>query len=135
MRIRITRQREERQIPNGWFARIRIPVFCLYLTVTFSEEERFLLRSSGIGHYVFFRSPIPPDITDPNKIKQMKAENFGLFLTRDLFGFGTKAILGTWPDLIAADNAELALRAKLDELASQLARAGGTTETSVVYEL
>ena len=110
-------------------------MFCIYLTVTFSEEERFLLRTSGIGHYVFFRAPTPPNITDPEKIKQMKADNFGLFLTRDLFGFGTKTLLGTWPDLIAADNAELALRAKLEELAAQLARAGGTTETSVVYEI
>ena len=105
----------------------------LELLVNFSEEERFLLRSSGIGHNIFFRAPIPPDITHPEKIKQMKADNFGLFFTRDLVGFATKTILGTWPDLIAADNAEAALRTKLEELAAQLARAGGTTETSVVY--
>jgi hypothetical protein len=40
-----------------------------------------------------------------------------------------------WPDLIAADEAETAVRLKLEELAEQLRRASGTTESSVVYEL
>ena len=135
MRVRIDREREERKIATGWFARTRIPAYCVCLTVTFSEEERYLIRHSGIGRYVFFQAPIPPDVTDSDQIARLKAENFGLFLVRDLLGFGAKTLLGIWPDLITADEAEAAARAKLDELADQLARAGGTTETSVVYEL
>jgi len=135
VRVRIDREREERKIVTGWFARTRIPAYCLFLTVHFTEEERYLIRHSGIGRYVFFHAPIPPDITDPEKIKTLKAEDFGLFLVRDLLGFGMKTLLAVWPDLIAADEGETAARAKLDELAEQLARAAGTTETSVVYEL
>ena len=70
MRVRIDREREERVVPAGWFARARIPAYCLYLTVNFTEEGRFLLRHSGIGGYVFFRAPIPPDVVDPEKIKR-----------------------------------------------------------------
>jgi hypothetical protein len=135
MRVRIDREREERKIVTGWFARARIPAYCLSLTVNFSEEERYLIRHSGIGRYVFFQAPLPPDVTDPEEIKKLKAQDFGLFLVRDLLGFGSKTLLAVWPDLIAADEGEAAVRLKLEELAEQLARAKGTTETSVVYEL
>jgi hypothetical protein len=135
MRVRIDREREERKIATGWFARARIPAYCLSLTLHFSEEERYLIRHTGIGRYIFFQAPIPPDVTDPEKIKKLKSENFGLFQIRDLLGFGAKTELGVWPDLIAADQAEAAVRLKLEELAEQLTRAGGTTESSVVYEL
>ena len=135
MRVRIDREREERKIATGWFARARIPAYCLFLTIHFTEEERYLVRHTGIGRYVFFQAPIPPDITDPDEIKRLKAEDFGLFLVRDLLSFGAKTVLGVWPDLIAADEGELAARAKLEELAERLARAGGATESSVVYEL
>jgi hypothetical protein len=135
MRVRIDREREERRIPTGWFARATIPVYCVRLTIHFSEEERYLIHHTGIGHYVFVRAPIPPDITNPVTIKKLKAEDFGLVLIRDLLGYGTKTTLGMWPDLIAADEAETAVRLKLEELAEQLRRASGTTESSVVYEL
>ena len=135
MRVRIDREREERKIATGWFARTRIPTYCLSLTVSFSEEERYLIRHTGIGRYVFFQAPIPPDVTDPETIKKLKAEDFGLFLVSDLRGFGVKTLLAIWPDLIAADEGEAAVRLKLEELAEQLARAAGTTESSVVYEL
>ena len=135
MRVRIDREREERKIATGWFARTRIPAYCLSLTVSFSEEERYLIRHTGIGRYVFFQAPIPPDVTDPETIKKLKAEDFGLFLVSDLRGFGSKTMLAVWPDLIAADEGEAAVRLKLEELAEQLARAAGTTESSVVYEL
>jgi hypothetical protein len=135
MRVRIDREREERRVPTGWFARADIPAYCIYLTIHFSEEEAYLLRHTGIGHYVFFQAPIPPDVTDPEKIERLKADNVGLFFVRDLFGFSRKTLLGVWPDLIAADEAEIALRLKLEEVAEQLSRASGTTESSVVYEL
>ena len=135
MRVRIDREREERKVATGWFARARIPAYCLSLTIHFNEEERYLIRHTGIGRYVFFQSPIPPDVTDPEKIKAMKAADFGLFLFRDLLGFGVKTLLAIWPDLIAADDGEALVRLKLEEIAEQLARAGGTTESSVVYEL
>ena len=135
MRVRIDREREERKIATGWFARTRIPAYCLSLTVSFSEEERYLIRHAGIGRYVFFQAPIPPDVTDPETIKKLKAEDFGLFFVSDLLGFGAKTLLAVWPDLIAADEGEAAVRLKLEELAEQLARAAGTTESSVVYEL
>jgi hypothetical protein len=135
MRVRIDREREERRVPTGWFARADIPAYCIYLTIHFTEEERYLLRHTGIGHYVFFRAPIPPDVTDPEKIKKLKAEDFGLFFVHNLFSFSHKTLLGVWPDLIATDDAETALRLKLEELAEQLSRASGTTECSVAYEL
>ncbi len=135
MRVRIDRAREERRIKTGWFARTGIPAYCIHLTIAFSEEERHLLHHTGIGQHIFFRAPIPPDVTDPNAIKKLKAENFGLFFVRDLLGFGERKLLGVWPDLIAADDGETALRLKLEEVATHLARAAGTTETSVVYEL
>jgi hypothetical protein len=135
MRVRIDREREERKIATGWFARTRIPAYCLSLTVSYSEEERYLIRHTGIGRYVFFQAPIPPDVTDPETIKKLKAEDFGLFFVSDLLGFGVKTLLAVWPDLIAADEGEAAVRLKLEELAEQLARAAGTTESSVVYEL
>lgn len=135
MRVRIDREREERQIAAGWFARANIPAYCVYLTIHFSEEERYLLKHAGLGRYVFFRAPIPPDITDPRKIERLKAENYGLFFMSDLLASSTKTLLGVWPDVIAADEAEAAARLKLEELAGQLSRASGTTECSVVYEL
>jgi hypothetical protein len=135
MRVRIDREREERKIATGWFARARIPAYCLFLTIHFTEEERYLIRYTGIGRYIFFQAPIPPDVTDPEKIKTMKAADYGLFLVRDLLGFGVKTLLAVWPDLIAADLGEIAARAKFEELAEQLSRAGGTTDSSVVYEL
>jgi hypothetical protein len=135
MRVRIDRERQERKFATGWFARTRIPAYCLYLTINFSEEERYLIRHTGIGRYVFFQAPIPPDVIDPDQIKKLKAEDFGLFFIRDLLGFGVKTLLAVWPDLIAADEGDTAARAKLEELAEQLSRAGGTTESSVVYEL
>jgi hypothetical protein len=135
MRVRIDREREERKMATGWFANARIPAYCLSLTLNFTEEERHLIRHAGIGRYVFFHAPIPPEVTDPEEIKRLKARDVGLFLVRDLLGFGVKTLLGVWPDLIAADEGEAAARAKLEELAEQLARAAGTTEASVVYEL
>ena len=135
MRVRIDREREERRIPAGWFARAAIPAYCVHLTITFSEEERFLIRHTGIAANVFFRAPIPPDVVDPEKIKKLKAENFGLFFTRDLLGFGHRTLLGIWPDLIAADEAEVALRLKLEEMSLHLTRGSGATEMSVEYEL
>src|ERR1700733_10836803 len=135
MRVRIDREREERKIATGWFARTRIPAYCLFLTIHFTEEERYLIRHTGIGRYVFFQAPIPPDITDPVEVKKLKGADYGLFLIRDLLRFGVKTLLGIWPDLIAADEGEAAARKKLDELAEQLARARGTTDSSVVYEL
>lgn len=134
MRVRIDREREERRVPTGWFARANSPAYCISLTIHFNEEEHYLLHHTGIGHYVFFRAPIPPDVTNPERIKKLKAENFGLVLVRDLFGFGRKTLLGVWPDLIAADEAEAAVRLKLEELAEQLSRASEATECSVVYE-
>lgn len=135
MRVRIDREREERRVPTGWFARATIPAYCISLTVNFSEEERYLVKHSGIGRYIFIRAPIPPDVTDPEKIKQMKAEDYGLYFMKDLLSFGTKTQIGVWPDLVAADDAETAIRLKLEELAQQISRAGETTECSVVYEL
>lgn len=135
MRVRIDREREERKIATGWFARARIPAYCLSLTINFTEEERYLIRHTGIGRYVFFQAPIPPEVTDPEKIKELTAKDFGLFLVRELLGFGTKTLLAVWPDLVSADEGETAARMKLEELAEQLARARGTTEGSVVYEL
>ena len=135
MRVRIDREREERKITTGWFARARIPAYCLFLTIHVTEEERYLIRHTGIGRYVFFQAPIPPDVIDPEKIKTMKAADYGLFLVRDLLSFGLKSLLAIWPDLIAADEGEAVARLKLEEIAEQLARAGGTTESSVVYEL
>jgi len=135
MRVRIDRVREERTIATGWFARTRIPAYCVYLTIAFSEEERHLIRHAGLARYVFFQAPVPPEVTDPEKIKALKANDFGLFLVRDLLGFAVRTLLGVWPDLISADEAEAAVRMKLEELAERLSRAGGTTETSVVYEL
>ena len=135
MRVRIDREREERRVPTGWFARATIPAYCIQLTITFSEAERFLIRHTGIAANVFFRAPIPPDVIDPEKIKKLKAENFGLLFTRDLLGFGRKTLLGIWPDLIAADEAEVALRLKLEEMSLHLTRASGATEMSVEYEL
>lgn len=135
MRVRIDREREDRPIKVGWFARAMVPAYCIFLTVSMSEEERFLLRHSGIGRNVLFRAPIPPDITDPNAIKKLKSEDHGLFFVRDLFRFATKTLLGVWPDVIAADDADTALRLKLEEIAGQLRRAGGATEGSVVFEL
>jgi hypothetical protein len=135
MRVRIDREREERRVRTGWFATTRIPAYCLYLTVNLTEEERYLLRHAGLGHYVLFHAPIPPDVIDPKAIARLKAEKAGLFFVRDLLGFGTRTLLGVWPDLIAADNAEAAVRAKLGEIADQLARAAGATETTAVFEL
>jgi hypothetical protein len=135
MRIRIDREREERSIPRGWFVRSQIPAYCIQLTIQFREEERYLLTHTGIGSLVFFRAPIPPEITDPDTIKRMKAENVGLFFVRDLLGFSRKTLLGVWPDLIAADESEVALRLKLEELSEQLTRASGKSEISIEYEL
>ena len=135
MRVRIDREREERRIATGWFARANIPAYCIHLSVHFTEEERYLLRHTGIGGYVFFQAPIPPDVTDPEQAKKLRADNVGLFFFRDLTGFGHKTLIGVWPDLIAADAAETAIRLKLEELAGYFARASGATETSVVYEL
>ena len=135
MRVRIDREREERRVSAGWFARAVIPAYCIHLTITCSEEERFLIRHTGIAANIFFRAPIPPDVIDPEKIKRLKAENVGLFFVRDLLGFGRKTLLGVWPDLIAADEAEVAVRLKLEEMSLHLMRGSGATEISVEYEL
>src|SRR5450432_4186249 len=111
MRVRIGREREERKIATGWFARARIPAYCLFLTIHFTAEERYLIRHTGIGRDIFFRAPVPPDIADPEEIKRLKAEDFALFLVRDLLSFGAKTVLGVWPDLIAADLGEAAVGA------------------------
>ena len=135
MRVRIDREREERRISTGWFARATIPAYCIHLAIQFSEEECYLLRHTGIGRNIFFRAPTPPEIIDPVELKRLKAEDFGLLYIRDLLGFATKSLIGVWPDLIAADEAEVGLRLKLEEIAEQLRRASGTTESSVVYDL
>ena len=135
MRIRIDRERDDRTIPNGWFGRTSIAAYSLSLVVTLSEEEKFLLRHSGIGHTIFFRAPLPPDVVDLAKIKKLKDENFGLFFARDIGRFGVKTLIGVWPDVIAADEAEVAIRLKLEEIAAQLSRAGETTECVVTHEL
>ena len=135
MRVRIDRERDERSIKTGWFARASIPAFCIFLTIQSSEEERYLLRHAGIGRNIFFRAPIPPDVTDPEAIKKLRAADHGLVFVRDLPGFTSKTLIGVWPDVIAADEAEAALRLKLDEIAGQLRRAAGTTEGSVVFDL
>ncbi|MGE3642883.1 MAG: hypothetical protein AB7F96_03410 [Beijerinckiaceae bacterium] len=135
MRVRIDREREQRRLPTGWFARAPIPAYCIYLALQFSEEERYLIRHTGIARYVFLRAPIPPEIVDHETIKRMKAEDYGLLYVRDLLRFATKSFIGAWPDLIAADEADAAIRAKLEELAIQISRAGETTECSVEYEL
>lgn len=135
MRVRIDREREERRVATGWFARATIPAYCIYLGVHLGEEERYLLGHSGIGNYVFFQAPIPPDVVDPDEIRMRRANHDGLFFFRDLIGFARKTLLGIWPDLIAADDGETAVRLKLEELSGYFARASGTTETSVVYEL
>ncbi len=98
--------------PRDGSPETRIPAYCLSLTVHFTEEERYLIRHTGIGRYVFFHAPIPPDVTDPEKIKKLKSEDVGLFLVRDLLGFGVKTLLAVWPDLIAADEGEAAARLK-----------------------
>lgn len=135
MRVRIDREREDRRIATGWFARATIPAYCIHLSVSFTEEERYLLHHTGIGSYVFFQAPIPPDVTDPERARKLRAEKAGLLFFRDLIGLGRKSLIGVWPDLIAADTAETAIRLKLEELAGYFARASGTTESSVVYEL
>ena len=135
MRVRIDREREERRVPTGWFARATIPAYCIHLAIQFSEEERYLIRHTGIGQTIFFRAPIPPDVIDPEEIKKLKAKDFGVFFIGDLLGFARKTQIGGWPDLIAADEAEVAIRLKLEELAEHLSRASGATETSVVYDL
>ena len=135
MGVRIDREREERRVPTGWFARATIPTYCIHLAIQFSEEERYLLRHTGIGQTIFFRAPIPPEVVDPEEIKKLKARDFGVFFIRDLLGFARKTQIGVWPDLIAADEAEAVIRLKLEELAEHLSRASGTTETSVVYHL
>jgi hypothetical protein len=135
MRVRIEREREERTVPTGWFARASIPAYCLSLTLYLSEEERHLIRHCGLGHYVFFRAPIPPDIVEPDQIKKLKADNQGLFFVRDLLGFGCKTLLGIWPDIVAATAAEAAIRLRLEELADQINRAGETRASAVEYEL
>ena len=122
-------------MPTGWFAHAKIPAYCIDLAVQFSEEERYLIRHTGIGQNVFFRAPIPPEVVDPEEIKKLKAADFGVLFIRDLLGFARKSQIGVWPDLIAADEAEVAIRLKLEELAEHLSRASGATETSVVYDL
>jgi len=134
MRAIINRTRRDSRIPAGWFARAAIPVYELHLAIQFSEEERYHVKHAGLGRYVFFRAPIPPDITNPRTIERMKADDYGLFFVRDLLSFSKSTLLGAWPDLIAADEAETAVRIKLTELADQIARAGGTTEGPVVFE-
>src|SRR5262249_12732663 len=100
------------RIRTGWFAHAAIPAYCIGLTIHFSEEEQYLIRHTGIGRNIFFRAPIPPDITDPETIKKLKTQDFGLFLIGDLLGFGTKTLLGVWPDLIGADEAEFTSQAR-----------------------
>lgn len=134
MRVLINRVRRESRIPAGWFARATIPVYEIHLAVTFSEEECYLVVHSGIGRYPFFRAPLPPDVTDPRTIEKLKAADHGLFFVRDLLRFARPTLIGAWPDLIAADEAEAVIRLKLAELADQIARAGGTTEGTVVFE-
>jgi hypothetical protein len=135
MRVRIDREREERRIPTGWFARASIPAYCIYLTINFREVEFHLLRHIGIGERIFFDPPIPPDVIDPDKRQQLEDEKFGRLMVRDLNQFRTKTLLGVWPDLIAADAGEAALREKLEEIADYLARGSGTTDSSVAYDL
>ena len=113
------------------------PAFPPIASISPSPSAKKSATSSAtpaLGRYVFFQAPIPPEIIDPEKIKKLKAEGFGLVLVRDLLRFGVRTLLGVWPDLIAADDAEAMAHMKIDELVERLKRAGGTTETSVVYE-
>ena len=115
--------------PDG-SPRANIPAYCIYLTIHFSEEERYLIRHTGIGRYVFFRAPIPPDVTDPDKIKKLKAEDFGLVLR--------SRSSRLWHEDLARRlarphrrrrSAKSPLRLKLEEASgTACARASGTTE-------
>jgi hypothetical protein len=135
MRVRIDRQRETRSQKTGWFARHQLPAFCLYITVTFSEEEQYLIGQSGIAALPFFRIPPPPEISDPEELSQLKSENSGQIFIGDLLSFKTQKLFGAWPDAIAVQTAEEALRAKFDELAQNLTRAASERESHVVWEL
>ena len=73
MRVRIDREREERKIATGWFARARIPAYCLFLTIHFSEEERYLIRHAGIGRYVFLSSAHSPGRHRPGRNQETQS--------------------------------------------------------------
>ena len=67
MRVFIDKPREERLIKAGWFKRVPVPEYKLFIAIELSEEERFLIKHTGIGNYVFFRAPIPPAMTTPTR--------------------------------------------------------------------
>jgi hypothetical protein len=134
MRVRIECIREERQIPAGWFARETIAAWCLYVTVRFGEEEQFLLNHLGLGKGVFFQTPIPPDVTDPEEIERMEKEQYGLIRVGDLLDYRERKLLGVWPDAVAASGAEAELRTAFDILADQLKRGTRASASSVEFE-
>ena len=134
MQVLIDRRRLTDRVNAGWFARRDQPAYQIWLGISFSEQERFLIIHTGLGAYVFLQAPIPPHITSEREITKLRAEKFGLTFVRDLLRFSSPTLIGTWPDLIAADNAEAAIRAKLEELSDQLARGAEQTETTKVFE-
>ena len=136
MRVRIDREREERKIATGWFARTRIPAYCLSLTVSFTEEERYLIRHTGIGRYVFFQAPIPPDVTDPETIKKLKAEDFGLFFVSRLARIRRRRPCSpSGPTSSPPTKARRPFGSNLKSSPNNWRAPRGTTESSVVYEL
>ena len=134
MQVLIDRRRLTNRLSAGWFARRDQPAYQVWLDITFSEEEQFLIIHTGIGAYIFFQAPIPPHITSEREIAKLRTQNFGFVFVRDLLRFNKPTLIGTWPDLTAADTAETAIRAKLEELSDQLLRGGEPTETTKVFE-
>ena len=134
MQVLIDRRRQTERVNAGWFARRDHPAYQVWLGITFTEEERFLITHTGVGAYVFFQAPVPPHITSEREIAKHKSEKHGLTFVRDLLRFSKLTLIGTWADLIATDNAEAAIRAKLEELADQLLRGREDTETLKVFE-
>ena len=134
MQVLINRRRQTESVSAGWFARRDQPAYQIWLGITFSEQERFLISHTGIGAYILFQAPIPPHISSEREIAKLRAKKSGLTFVRDLLRFTSPTLIGTWPDLIAADNAEAAIRAKLEELSDQLLRGGEQTETTKVFE-
>jgi hypothetical protein len=47
MRVRIDREREERKIATGWFARVRIPAYCLSLTIKRDNPRKGAARAGA----------------------------------------------------------------------------------------
>lgn len=83
---------------------------------------------------MFFRAPIPPHVTDEDEIARLRAADYGLFFVRDLLRFD-RTLIGIWPDLIAADEAETFVRHKFEEVAGWLERGGVAQDGVELFEL